>query len=41
MKKFEELQMSCEEIDKENTELRLASQDAAIDLTECEGMIAT
>ena len=41
MKQFEELQMSCEEIDKENTELRLASQDAAIDLTECEGMIAT
>lgn len=40
IKQFEELQMSCEEIDKENTELRLASQGAAIDLTECEGMIA-
>ena len=41
MKQFEELQISCEEIDNENTELRLASQDAVIDLTECEGMIAT
>jgi len=41
MKQFEELQISCEEIDKENTELRLASQDAVIDLTECEGMITT
>tara|TARA_B000000532_G_scaffold215234_1_gene186736 strand:+ start:387 stop:1379 length:993 start_codon:yes stop_codon:yes gene_type:complete len=40
IKQFEELQISCEEIDKENTELRLASQGAAIDLTECEGMIA-
>jgi chemotaxis protein MotB len=41
MKQFEELQASCEEIDKENTELRLGSQDASIELTECEGQIAT
>lgn len=41
MKQFEELQASCEEIDKENTELRLGSQDASIGLTECQGQIAT
>lgn len=41
MKQFEELQASCEEIDKENTELRLGSQDASIELTEFEGQIAT
>ena len=41
MKQFEELQASCEEIDKENTVLRLGSQDASIELTELEGQIAT
>ena len=41
MKQFEELQASCEEIDKENTVLRLGSQDASIELTEFEGQIAT
>lgn len=41
MKQFEELQASCEEIDMENTELRLGSHDAAIELIELEGQIAT
>ena len=41
MKQFEELQASCEEIDNENTELRLGSQDASIELTECQGQITT
>ena len=41
MKQFEELQASCEEIDKENTVLRLGSQDASIELTEFAGQIAT
>ncbi len=41
MKQFEELQASCEEIDKENTELRLNSQDSEIELTELKGQIAT
>ena len=41
MKQFEELQASCEEIDRENTELRLNSQDAEIELTELMGQIAT
>ncbi len=40
MKQFEELQASCEEIDKENTVLRLGSQDASIELTEFEGQIS-
>ena len=41
IKQFEELQASCEEIDKENTELRLNSQDSEIELTELKGQIAT
>ena len=41
MKQFEELQASCEEIDRENTELRLNSQDSEIELTELMGQIAT
>ena len=41
MKQFEELQASCEEIDKENTELRLNSQDYEIELTELKGQIST
>ena len=41
MKQFEELQASCEEIDKENTELRLNSQDSEIELTELKGQIST
>jgi len=41
MKQFEELQASCEEIDKENTELRLNSQDSEIELTELKGQIVT
>ena len=41
MKQFEELQAFCEEIDRENTELRLNSQDAEIELTELMGQIAT
>ena len=41
MKQFEELQASCEEIDNENTELRLNSQDSEIELTELKGQIAT
>lgn len=41
MKQFEELQASCEEIDRENTELRLTSQDSEIELTELMGQIAT
>ena len=41
MKQFEELQASCEEIDKENTELRLKSQDSEIELTELKGQIST
>ena len=41
MKQFEELQATCEEIDKENTELRLNSQDSEIELTELKGQIAT
>jgi chemotaxis protein MotB len=40
-KQFEELQTSCDEIDKENTELRLGSQDAVIELTELRGKLAT
>lgn len=41
MKQFEELQASCEEIDRENTELRLNSQDSEIELTELKGQIVT
>lgn len=41
MKQFEEIQSYCEEIDKENTELRLNSQDSEIELTELKGQIAT
>lgn len=41
MKQFEELQASCEESDRENTELRLNSQDSEIELTELMGQIAT
>ena len=41
MKQFEELQASCEEIEKENTELRLNSQDSEIELTELKGQIVT
>ena len=40
-KQFEELQASCDEIDKENTELRLGSQDASIELIELRGQLAT
>ena len=41
IKQFEELQASCEEIDKENTELILNSQDSEIELTELKGQITT
>ena len=41
MKQFEELQASCEEINKENTELRLNSQDYEIELTELKGQVST
>ncbi|MEC7654457.1 MAG: OmpA family protein [Bacteroidota bacterium] len=41
VKQFEEIQSYCEEIDKENTELRLNSQDSEIELTELKGQIAT
>jgi len=41
MKQFEELQASCEEIEKENTELRLNFQDSEIELTELKGQIVT
>ena len=41
MKQFEELQASCEEIEKENTKLRLNSQDSEIELTELKGQIVT
>lgn len=41
MKQFEELQDSCEEIDHENTELRLGAQDAQIENRELKGSIET
>ena len=41
MKQFEELQDSCEEIDYENTELRLGAQDAQIENKELKGSIET
>ena len=41
MKQFEELQDSCEEIDHENTELRLGAQDAQIENKELKGSIET
>ena len=41
MKQFEELQDSCEEIDYENTELRLGAQDAQIENRELKGSIET
>ena len=41
MKQFEELQDSCEEIDHENTKLRLGAQDAQIENKELKGSIET
>ena len=41
MKQFEELQDSCDEIDHENTELRLGAQDAQIENRELKGSIET
>lgn len=40
-KQFEELQTACDIIDKENTELRLTSQDSEIELTELRGQVKT
>lgn len=40
-KQFEELQTSCDIIDKENIELRLTSQDSEIELTELRGQVKT
>lgn len=40
-KQFEELQTACDIIDKENTELRLSSQDSDIELTELKGQVKT
>ena len=40
-KQFEELQDSCELIDRENTELRLNSHDVEIEVVELRGQVAT
>jgi len=40
-KQFEELQENCEQIDKENTVLRLSSQDVEIEVVELRGQLET
>jgi len=40
-KQFEDLQGRCDEIDKENTELRLTSQDVEVEVVELRGQVAT
>ena len=40
-KQFEDLQGRCDEIDKENTELLLNSQDLEIEVIELRGQVAT
>lgn len=40
-KQFEDLQGRCDEIDQENTELRLNSQDVEIEVIELRGQVAT
>ena len=40
-KQFDELQDNCEQIDKENTVLRLSSQDVEIEVVELRGQVET